>query len=54
MIAFLDNLCNLPYNEFIIRLPNIIMLVFYFIGSYMIAKDEKNKYLVFSILTNLL
>ena len=48
MIAVVDNLCNIPYNEFIIRLPNIIMLIFYFIGSYMISKDEKHKYLLFS------
>ena len=44
----MDKLCNIPYNEFIIRLPNIIMLIFYFIGSYMISKDEKHKYLLFS------
>lgn len=48
MIAIADNLFNIPYNEFIIRLPNIIMLIFYFIGSYMISKDEKHKYLLFS------
>lgn len=48
MIAIVDNLCNIPYNEFIIRLPNIIMLIFYFIGSYKISKDEKHKYLLFS------
>lgn len=48
MIAVVDNLCNIPYNEFIIRLPNIIMLIFYFISSYMISKDEKHKYLLFS------
>lgn len=48
MIAAIDNLCNLSYNEFIIRLPNIIMLVFYLIGSYIISKDEKHKYLLFS------
>ena len=47
-IAILDTLCNLPYNEFIIRLPNIIMLVFYFIGSYMVSKTKKHKYLVFT------
>ena len=48
MIFGTDQLCNLPYNEFIIRLPNIIMLVFYFIGSYLFTKDEKHKYLLFS------
>lgn len=48
MITIMDKLCNIPYNEFIIRLPNIIMLIFYFIGSYMISKDEKHKYLLFS------
>lgn len=48
MIAIIDKLCNIPYNEFIIRLPNIIMLIFYFIGSYMISRDEKHKYLLFT------
>lgn len=50
MIAVLDNLCKIEYNEFIIRIPNLIMLVFYFIGSYMISKDEKHKFLLFSAL----
>lgn len=50
LIAIVDNLCNLPYNEFIIRLPNLVMLIFYFIGSYQIAKEEKHKYLLFSVL----
>ena len=48
MIAIVDKLCDLPYNEFMIRLPNIIMLVFYLMGSYKIAKDEKHRYLLFS------
>lgn len=48
MINVANNLCKLPYNEFVIRLPNILMLIFYFIGSYLFSKDEKNRYLLFS------
>ena len=48
MIFVVNKLCGLQYNELVIRLPNIIMLIFYFIGSYIFAKDEKNKYLLFS------
>ena len=50
MIVVLDKIFNLPYNEFIIRLPNIIMSLIYFCGCYMISKDEKHRYLLFSLL----
>lgn len=48
MIVVADRLSGISFNEFIIRLPNIIMLIFYFLGSYMFSKDEKHKYLLFT------
>ena len=50
MIATTTHLFNIPYNELIIRLPNLIMLILYFIGSYVISYKKKNKYLIFSSL----
>lgn len=51
LIAILDGICNLPYNEFIIRLPNILMCIFYLFGSYLVSKEQKYKYLMFAGLT---
>lgn len=48
LILLFDNICNIPYNELIIRLPNIIMFIFYLIGCFLFSRNNKHKYLLFT------
>ena len=50
-ISIVDRVANEPYNEFLIRLPNLIFYLLYIIFSYKICKDYKHKYLYFSLLS---
>lgn len=50
LIAVSTRLFNIPYNELIIRLPNLIMMVLYFIAGYIFTHEKKNKYLIFASL----
>ena len=50
MISCFNTLFNASYNEFIIRIPNILFYIVYLVFSYMITKDTKYKYASFSLL----
>lgn len=49
-ISIFDKFTHSSYNEFIIRLPNLIFYIFYFIFTYKISKLYKNRYLISSLL----
>ncbi len=49
-ISFAELFFHHNYNEFIIRLPNILSYILFFIFAYLITKDTKYKYLNFSLL----
>lgn len=48
-IAILDGVFNLPYNEFLIRLPNILSYVLYLFFAYKLSKKYESKYLIMSL-----
>ncbi|MBR4826153.1 MAG: hypothetical protein IKZ86_15265 [Spirochaetaceae bacterium] len=50
LISFLELFFHHNYNEFVIRLPNVISYIWYLLFAYLITKDTKYKYLNFSLL----
>ena len=49
-IAFLDKIFHTQYNVLIIRLPNLLSYIVYFVFAYLITKKYRHKYLCFNIL----
>lgn len=49
-ISILNTLFHANYNEIIIRIPNVISYLMYFVFAYLITKDNKYKYSSFSLL----
>lgn len=49
-ISCLNNIFNSSYSELIIRLPNVLSYIIYFIFCYLIVKNNKYKYSSFSLL----
>lgn len=50
LISFFELFFHHNYNEFVIRLPNVISYIWYLLFAYLITKDTKYKYLNFSLL----
>lgn len=49
LIFILDIISGNRFNDFIIRLPNLIFLVFYCYGAYLISSKLRFKYLIFTL-----
>ena len=49
IIAILDRIFGCSYNEFIIRLPNILSYILYLFFGYKISKQYESKYLIMSL-----
>ena len=49
-ISFIQFFTGIKYNEFLIRLPNILFYIIYLVVAYYISKDYSYKYLSFSLL----
>lgn len=50
LISVVQLISKQYYNEFIIRLPNLIFYIFYLIFAYLLSKKYKHKYLCFNLL----
>ena len=50
LISVINSVTRLEFNEIIIRTPNIIFYVIYFVFCYLVTKDSKYKYGFFSML----
>ena len=51
LVSIVQLVFRIEYNEFLIRLPNILFYILYFIISYNLCKSYKYKYFSFSLLT---
>lgn len=50
LISLVQRISGVRYNEFLIRLPNIIFYSLYFIFAYLLCNKYKHKYLCFNLL----
>ena len=50
LISCVESISKIKFNEFLIRLPNLICYIFYLIISYKLSKNYNYNFLIFNIL----
>lgn len=51
LISLLNDITGQKYNDFLIRLPNLICYLLYFLFAYKFSKNKENKFLLFALLS---